>query len=176
VTSLWTLSHRYDKSVLPLANRHYNRQKPETPQFVPPGRCLVLKHGSPVDAFWVTSWQEYAMHAWQGAWLCSAFRSEQRAVTASALIHDAVAATRWRFGDAPELGMVTFLDRDHVRPTRVRGQSVYGWTWMRVGFEPDGQTKGGLLAFRLSPERMPEPKPPAQTQLDLWPFLMGDEP
>jgi hypothetical protein len=47
---------------------------------------------------------------------------------------------------------------------------------MRVGFEPDGQTKSGLLAFRLSPDRMPEPKPPAQTQLDLWAMLTGGEP
>jgi len=38
----WTLSHRFDRRALPLADRHYNRQKPGTSQFVPPGRCIVL--------------------------------------------------------------------------------------------------------------------------------------
>ena len=42
----WRLSHRADPEARVLADRHYNRQKPGTPQFVPPGRCLVL-----VDAF-----------------------------------------------------------------------------------------------------------------------------
>jgi hypothetical protein len=40
---LWTRSQRFDKDCLPLADRHYNRQKPGSPQFVPPGRCVVLK-------------------------------------------------------------------------------------------------------------------------------------
>lgn len=37
----WRLSHRFDPRALPIADSHYNRQKPGTPQFVPPGRCLV---------------------------------------------------------------------------------------------------------------------------------------
>ena len=63
--------------------------------------------------------------------------------------------------------MVTFVDRDQVRPTKVRGREVWGWTWLRAGFEPDGETQGGLLAFRLPPERMPEPAPPKGAQLGL---------
>ena len=51
--------------------------------------------------------------------------------------------------------MVTFIDRVHVRPTRVHGRDVWGWTYMKAGFEPNGETKGGLLAFRLRPENMP---------------------
>lgn len=61
----WHLSHRADEDVVPLANRHYNRQHIGSPQFVPPGRCLVL---SMPTAFWVTSWPfaEYVRHAWGG--------------------------------------------------------------------------------------------------------------
>ena len=50
---VWSMSHRADKDCLPLADRHYNRQKPGTPQLVPPGRCVVLKAEG---AVWVTSW------------------------------------------------------------------------------------------------------------------------
>jgi hypothetical protein len=68
---------------------------------------------------------------------------------------DAVAATRFRYGEPPTLGMVTFVDRDHVTPTKVRGEDTWGWTYRKAGFQPDGETKGGLLAFRLPPEAMP---------------------
>ncbi len=152
---MWRLSHRFDREALPLADRHYNRRKPGSPQFVPPGRCLVLKAGEPVDGLWVTSWPfaEYVRHRWPGAWVCSCFRREG-GPRASDMIRAAVAATRYRYGDAPELGMVTFINRKHVRPTKVRGQYVYGWTWLKAGFDPDGETEGGLLAFRI---RAPTP-------------------
>src|SRR3979409_34708 len=39
---LWHLSWRADPRARPLADRHYNRQKPGAAQFVPPGGCLVL--------------------------------------------------------------------------------------------------------------------------------------
>ena len=50
----WIRSHRADAEVVPLADRHYNRQKIGSPQFAPPGRCLVLKTAE-LDAFWITS-------------------------------------------------------------------------------------------------------------------------
>lgn len=65
--------------------------------------------------------------------------------------------------------MVTFIDRAKVRPTRVRGRDVWGWTYLRAGFEVAGETKGGLIALRLPPERMPEPESPIGAQSALWP-------
>lgn len=71
----WQLSHRADPHAVVIADRHYNRQKPGTPQFVPPGRCLVLTQP---QAVWVTSWPlaQYTKHAWAGAWINSCFRRE----------------------------------------------------------------------------------------------------
>src|ERR1700744_1119966 len=99
----WRLSHRADPLAKRLADRHYNRQKPESPQFVPPGRCLVLLSDDE-RAFWVTSWPyaQYVRHAWAGAWVCSAFRSEG-AGTASVLSRQALAASRSHFGEPPFL-------------------------------------------------------------------------
>jgi hypothetical protein len=168
---MWHISHRADKRALPLADRHYNRQKVGSPQFVPPGRCVVLVT-VPIDAFWVTSWPfaQYVKHRWGGAWVCSAFRRENRdGPVASEMIRAAVAATRWVWPDTPQLGMVTFLDRRHVRPVMVRGRPTYGRTWALAGFEPDGETKGGLLAFRLPPGSMPPPEAPLGASLQLAP-------
>lgn len=155
----WGLSHRADPSALPLADRHYSRQKPGTPQFVPPGRCLVLLTPQS-NALWVTSWPfaEYVKHRWKGAWINSLFRNESDKL-ASELIREAVAATRWYYGDPPNLGMVTFINRAAVRKTR-----KYGYTYRRAGFRECGETKGGLLVMQLLPGDMPAPEPPINSQ------------
>jgi hypothetical protein len=157
----WRLSWRADPDALPLANRHYNRQSPESAQFVPPGRCVVLTGGDPVSALWVTSWPlaEYTRHAWPRAWVCSCFRREA-GPPASVMIRAAVAATRAVLGDPPALGMVTFIDRSQVRPTIRRGVATWGYTYRLAGFVDAGETAGGLLALLLPPESMPPPESP----------------
>jgi hypothetical protein len=154
----WTLSNRADKDALPIADRHYNRQKPGTPQFVPPGRCLVLKHPS---ALWVTSWPfaEYVKHQWAGAWVNSMFRRED-GILASTFIREAVAATRWKWPDIPDLGMISFIDPSKVTPRKVRGRHTWGHCYFEAGFVHVGYTKDGLWAMQLLPDRMPEPEPP----------------
>jgi hypothetical protein len=149
----WALSHRFDREALPLADRHYNRRKVGSPQFVPPGRCIVLRQ---TNALWVTSWPfaQYVRHAWPGAWVNSLFRSEG-AGTASELIREAIAITRsiWQ---PPELGIVTFVSPKHVKPTMRRGEAIYGYGYLRAGFRHVGYTKGGLWAWQMLPADMPE--------------------
>jgi hypothetical protein len=160
---LWHLSHRADKAVVPLADRHYNRQKIGSPQFVPPGRCLVLKTAA-VDAFWISSWpyREYVKHDWAGAWICSAFRNESEHLS-SELITEAVAVTRWKWPDVPELGMVTFVDS-----TKVRRKRDWGRCYRKAGFIECGRTKGGLIALQLLPELMPAVAEPCGLPLSLF--------
>jgi hypothetical protein len=160
----WHLSHRADKRALPIADRHYNRQKVGSPQFVPPGRCLVLLTAN-ADALWVSSWPfaQYVRHAWAGAWVCSCFRNESN-VLSSALVYEAVAVTRWYWKEPPTLGMVTFVDRDQVRRKR-----DWGRCYRKAGWKPCGETKGGLFALQILPSQMPiamEPiRPEVQTDL-----------
>ena len=157
---IWRLSHRADPVARRLADLHYNRQHVGAPQFVPPGRCLVLVSDG---AFWVTSWQfgEYVKHRWPDAWVCSAFRRESGPV-ASEMIRDAVAATVWKWGDVPTLGMVTFVNRDKVARKRDPGRC-----FRRAGFLDDGETEGGLVALRLPAESMPLPEMPIGANLAL---------
>lgn len=146
----WVRSHRADPEVVPLADRHYNRQKIGSPQFAPPGRCLVLKTHN-ADAFWITSYPfaRYVKHAWAGAWVCSAFRNEGH-VLSSELIREAVAVSRWEW-PTPELGMVTFVDTKKTRKKRDPG-----YCYLKAGFKNVGFTKGGLVALQMLPEDMPE--------------------
>jgi hypothetical protein len=157
----WRLSWRADPAARVVADRHYNRQAVGAAPFVPPGRCLVLRTAD-AGALWVTSWPlaEYVQHRWAGAWVNSLFRNERRDLyLSSELIREAVAATRWRWPITPTLGMVSFVDPEEVRHKRDPGRC-----YRKAGFELDGETDGGLLAWRLRPERMPQPSPPLGAQ------------
>lgn len=149
----WELSWRADPRARVLADRHYNRHKVGAKQFVPPGRCLVLV--IPDVAFWITSWPfaEHVKHAWAGAWVCSAFRNERPDLYRSSdLILDAIAATRAKWPDAPDLGMVTFVD-----VTKTRRKRDPGRCYRKAGFKHVGETKAGLVALQLLPAEMPPP-------------------
>lgn len=73
-------------------------------------------------------------------------------ILSSALIVDAIAATRWTFGAPSALGMVTFIDRKKTRQKRDPG-----YCYLCAGFEPVGETESGLVVLRMKPEAMPEP-------------------
>jgi hypothetical protein len=162
----WRLSHRCDPFGREIADRHYNRQSVGAPNFVPPGRCLVLTAQTDTGrALWVTSYPfaEYVRHEWAGAWVCSAFRNEGAGLS-SDLIRAAVRATVWRYGPAPEPhGFITFVDRGKTRPKKNPG-----FCYLKAGWEPCGKTKGGLTALRLPPERMPDAEPPQGATLNLF--------
>lgn len=150
----WCWSYRADPRAVPLADRHYNRQSPGSPQFVPPGTCAVFLTED-AGALWVTSWPkaEFVKHAWAGAMVNSLFRRETGPL-ASELIVAASAATRAWQPDLPPLGMVSFVDPEHVRRKRDPGRC-----YRRAGWTQVGVTLAGLLAFQLRPEDWPDPLP-----------------
>lgn len=158
----WRLSDRCDPVARALADRHYNRQSVGADNFVPPGRCLVL---TAPNAFWVTSWPlaEYTKHAWAGAWICSAFRNEGTLLS-SELIRQAVAATRWRWPNVPDLGMITFVDT-----AKVKAKRDPGYCYLKAGFVRVGETKvHHLPTFQLLPAAMPPPEQPHGSQASLF--------
>lgn len=156
---IWRLSDRAEPAAVAIADRHYNRQKPGTRQFVPPGSCRVFVSQCG-RAVWVTSWPiaDYVKHAWAGAWVNSCFRNEGAGLS-SELITDAVAATRYVYGDPPALGIVSFVDASKVRHKRDPGRCYRRAGWKHVGF-----TKGGLWAFQQLPNEMPEAIAPIGAQ------------
>lgn len=162
----WHLSWRADPIANRLAKRHYTCQSPDSAQFVPPGRCVVLKteDGS---ALWVTSWPftDYVQHAWAGAWVCSLFRNESGGrYLSSDLIREAVAATRWVWPEVPDLGMVTFVDAAKTRRKRDPGRCYVkaGWTRLQETTKEDG-----LIVLQLRPPEMPVAEPPIGAQFSL---------
>ncbi len=158
----WHKSNRADPKAASIADRHYNRQKPGSAQFVPPGRCLVML-SEDQRALWVTSWPfaRWVKHAWAGAWINSLFRNES-AVLSSELIRQAVAATRHYWPVVPKLGMVTFVDRAKIR------SSNPGYCFKCAGFRAVGSTKGGLVVLQMLPNAMPKAESSIGVQLRLF--------
>jgi hypothetical protein len=174
----WQIANKADDNARVYANRHYNRHNPESRQFAPPGRTLVLKTRG---AFWITSWPygEYVRHRWtdgiNSAWICTAFRRESFCpYLASDLVRWAVAATRWyhQHGNnptwlAPEpYCFVTFVDPSQVKPKRDYGRRSQasstrpGRCYVKAGWVADGLTELGLPALILEAANYPDPDPP----------------
>ena len=166
---IWVKSHRADPFGRVIADRHYNRQKVGSPQFVPPGRCLVLLAPSREDAkaLWVTSWPRYAQHAWEGAWINSTFRNEGAGLS-SELIRDALACTRYRWGgEEPGLGMITF-----IAPESVRDKKDIGYCYLKAGFIRVGKTKiNKRIVFQIKTEDMPPAEPWRGEHQQSFPFM-----
>ena len=151
--------------VRPLADRHYSRQSPGTPNFVPPGRHFVLyAETASGSAYWVTTHQypKYIKHFWPYAWNCSAFRNEGAGLS-SDLIRQAVSASRHMLGPAPPQGMITFVD-----PSAIKKTNRPGWCFLKAGFKDIGKTDKGLVVLQMLPDLMPVPLPPRPSLDDEW--------
>lgn len=153
---MWLKAHRFHPQALELADRHYSRGKPGSSQFVAPGSCIVLV-SSCRRALWVSLWQrpEFVKHAWPGTWENKLFRNEGAGV-ASELIRTAVAITR-AIWTVPAGGIISMVDPKRVRPIARRGQKIFGYCYLKAGFQHVGFTAGGLWVWQMAPDRMPEP-------------------
>lgn len=160
---LWRLSNRADPEARAIADRHYNRQKVGSSQFVPPGSCVVLLHDGPDgQALWVTSAPipKYVKHAWSDCWVNSLFRNESGTLGQD-LIRDAMAVTRYLYGRYTRRGMITFIDPKKTKVIKRRGKRIYGYAYMKVGFEHVGHTVAdNLAAMKIPVLAMPTPAPP----------------
>jgi hypothetical protein len=156
---IWRASHRFDTPARLLADRHYNRQKPGSPQFMPPGSCRVLLANNSKAVFGLSFPKaEFVKHAWAGAWICSIFRNENAGPLASDMIRDALAAMQTLYGAPPPLGCVTFVDPRKVPGIMEHGERIRGFCFHKAGFRIVGETKKGLLAWQLVPANMPAPE------------------
>lgn len=154
---IWQRAHRFDRSAVALADRHYSRQKPGSPQFMPPGSCRVLVAENKKAVFGLSFPKaEFVKHAWAGAWIISIFRNEDAGPLASQMIRDAMAVMQTEY-DVPALGCVTFVDPRKVRGVVERGERIKGFCFKRAGFRAVGETKSGLIAWQMLSREMPNP-------------------
>ncbi|HYU82968.1 MAG TPA: hypothetical protein VFA31_09540 [Candidatus Polarisedimenticolia bacterium] len=138
---IWERVTKFDRRAVALADRHYSRQQPGTPQFLPPGQTLVLLAPA---VLWALC-RNLAPGKGSGIqFRCAIFRNESDA-RASDLIRSALETSRalWveRYGAWPVERLTSEIDPDRVKPSRTPGHCFKKAGWERL---PD---RRGLVIY-----------------------------
>lgn len=154
----WKRIDHMDPRALEMADRHYSRRSPGTPEFVPSGHKIVLMHFAP-DGTPAALWSSHRPAPESGCtrtdgldvWDCSIFRVEQRTVLASELIREAVAITRGLWSPLPADGFYTTIDPRKVAPIKRRGADVWGYSYIKAGWivDPERTKRRDLIRLFL---------------------------
>jgi hypothetical protein len=129
-----TTSGKFDKIGCALADGHYSRRTPGSPQFMPPGQTIVLVSRDK-QALWGW-WRPHpssglkSMNGLDG-WTCSIFRNTG-GVLSSELVLDAERMLAWSGVDCGPSGMITY-----VWCKRVQSPNP-GFCFQRAGWKKTG--------------------------------------
>lgn len=154
----WKKVHHMDTRAVAMADRHYSRQTPGSPEFIAPGHKIVLMNRDD-NILWAS--HRPAPTAGIGRrdgfdyWDNPIFRREDNdsSILASDLILEALAITLYFWGHypgaIPEDGFHTFIDRKKVKPTIRRGEKIWGYCYLKAGFEAYPQLTKRRQLIRL---------------------------
>lgn len=144
---VWRQVPKAQPRLVALADRHYTRQKPGTPQFCRPGvnLALLLSDGTAGWVVWRPIPQLGRMDGLE-AWECTFFRNEG-AQTSSALIREATDLTYRAWGWPPRDGLITAVGIEQTAHRRSKKHPP-GWCFICAGWRPlrERDGKAWLLA------------------------------
>jgi len=185
----WQRIDHADPRALDMADRHYSRQAPGTPEFVANGHKIVLMHFAP-DGTPAALWASHRPAPGiaerpdgRDCWSCTMFRIEQQTVLASDLINEAVAITAGLWRPLPTDGFYTTINPAFVKSQgRKRG---WGWCYQCAGWEVQAErTKRRNLIililpyeklFQVAPIVAPLNYPPFGTAWRRWARVKRDD-
>ena len=135
---LWTQTGKRDRGACALADRHYSRRKPGTPQFMPPGQTLVLVGTNRVWGWWRPHPRAgiRAMNNLDG-WTCTIFRNEGPMLS-STLILGAECMLVVKIGECGPDGMLTYVWDAKIRSVNP-GACFKAAGWRVIGRSADGR-------------------------------------
>jgi hypothetical protein len=135
-TEFWQQVGKFDPRSAAVADRHYNRRKVGSPQFMPPGQTLILlAHDEQAVFGWWRPHPDSGIPSINGldGWTCTIFRNESP-VLSSALILDAERALYQTGVDIGPDGLLTY-----VWDARVRSPNP-GFCFKRAGYRVRGRS------------------------------------
>lgn len=128
------VSGKFSKAGVALADRHYSRRTPGSPQFMPPGETLVLitRDGLAVYGWWRPH-PDSGLKAMNGldGWTCTIFHNESQ-VLASVLIAEAEQALVQVKGQCGPSGLITYVENRKVRSVNP------GYCFAKAGYTKQG--------------------------------------
>lgn len=154
---MWTVTHKYDRDGARLADGHYSRRTPGSPQFMPPGETLILVTPDKSAVFgW---WRPHprsgieAMNRLDG-WTCSIFRNTGGALSSDLVLEaEAALASAEARGDTagpcgPD-GLITYVWPRKIRSTNP-GFCFLVVGWLKTGWSADKRKRLLRKPFRLA--------------------------
>lgn len=138
--SPWLRVTKFDPRSAALADRHYNRRKVGSPQFMPPGQTVILLSDDEQAIFgWWRPDPASGLKAMNGkdGWTCTIFRNEGPALS-SALILAAEMTLLETGTDCGPDGLLTYVWRAKIRSVNP-GYCFKQAGWTKIGVSADGR-------------------------------------
>jgi hypothetical protein len=140
LTDYWQQVGKFDPRTANLADRHYNRRKVGSPQFMPPGQTLILlSHDERAVFGWWRPHPDSGIPSINGldGWTCTIFRNESP-VLSSAMILDAEQALYQTAHEIGPDGLLTYVWDSRIRSVNP-GACFKHAGWQRIGRSADGR-------------------------------------
>jgi hypothetical protein len=153
---LWQRVQKFDPRAAALADRHYNRRKIGSPQFMPPGQTIILltEAGDAVFGWWrpAPSSGLAAMNGRDG-WTCTIFRNESDWLSSCLILQ-----AEWQLAyqacvDCGPDGLMTYVCGAKIQSTNP-GYCFQQAGWRKVGWSADKRKR--LLQKPFDRAGMPE--------------------
>lgn len=144
----WRRVTKFDKQACLLADRHYSRRKPGSPQFMPPGETVVLLSDRAVWGWWRPH-PASGLRALNGldGWTCTIFRNEGPRLSSELVL----AAEEFLVGLAVTIGpdgLLTYVWDNRIKSLNP-GCCFKKAGWRRIGRSADGRKT--LLQKKVAP-------------------------
>jgi len=139
----WLVSHKFDKVGAKLADGHYSRRTPGSPQFMPPGETLVLRRSDDTAIWgWWRPHPAAGLEAMDGldGWTCSIFRNTGPSLSSDLVLEAEIilAEADWLGTTAGPCGPDGMLS--YIWPKKIRSPNP-GWCFQVAGWTRDRWTK-----------------------------------
>ena len=138
--SLWQRTTKFDAHAAALADRHYNRRKVGSPQFMPPGETVVLITADALALFgWWRPHPSSGLRALNGldGWTCSIFRNEGRYRSSDLILAAETELVAAEKSCGPD-GLLTYVWRAKVLSVNP-GYCFKCAGYRRIGVSADGK-------------------------------------
>ncbi len=132
----WARVTKFDRWASALADGHYSRRTPGSPQFMPPGETVVLLTGDARAVFgWWRPDPSSGLEAMNGldGWTCTIFRNTGDALSSVLIVAAEVALLEHADGCGPD-GLITYVWDNRVRSINP------GYCFKRAGWRRTGRS------------------------------------
>ena len=136
----WERVKKFDPRACALADRHYSRRKPGSPQFMPPGQtiCLLTDDARALFGWWrpAPSSGLASMNGLDG-WTCTVFRNESPRLSSELILDAELAISEFGYDVGPD-GLITYVWDARIRSTNP-GACFKAAGWRVTGRSADGR-------------------------------------